>query len=204
MRSKAVKDTTPQSTPATTPSATDTITPPSSKIRCNYKLDWSPVAETALRYSASSEMIQEILVANAKSLGTDLKQVPSRSLIGRTKKKTVINRRDSAVNRIKSVSDTFTVQFDGKENMEAFLITHLDADCNLKTMPLEVVKSKRALTGKELGHHLTELPVKPEDILCVCSDTTAVNSGTGKLGGACYWFQELSDSASVVVMCRLH
>ena len=33
------------------------------------------------------------------------------------------------------------------------------------------------------------------EVLVVCSDTTAVNSGTGKDGGACSWYPELSKAA---------
>ena len=43
-------------------------------------------------------------------------------------------------------------------------------------------------------------------MLAYVSDTTNVNSGTGKDGGCCYWAQELAgeECASFVVMCRIH
>ena len=34
-----------------------------------YKLNWSPVAETAIRYGGSAEFVQKLLVANAKVTG---------------------------------------------------------------------------------------------------------------------------------------
>ena len=72
-------------------------------------------------------------------------------------------------------------------------------------MPLEVLKSKKALTGKEQALQMIEdLPIKSQKVLVVCSDTTAVNSGTGKVGGACFWSQEFFEAAGFVVMCRLH
>ena len=171
---------------------------------CMYNVDWSPVCETAIRYGGSSEFVQEILIANAKAIGSPLDKVPSRSTIDRSAKKTVSGRRDLALKKI-GICDLYTVQFDGKDNFEAFMITYYDRDGKFQTLPLDVIHSKKSLTGKELGKHLTELPgIDPKEILCICSDTTNVNSGIGKVGGACYWFQELSDSACFVVMCRLH
>ena len=38
-------------------------------IMCEYKLTWSPVAETEIRYRGSAEFVQEILLANAKVAG---------------------------------------------------------------------------------------------------------------------------------------
>ena len=49
-----------------------------------------------------------------------------------------------------------------------------------------------------------DLPIKSKEVLVVCSDTTVVNSGTGKVGGPCFWYQELSEAVCFVVMCRLH
>ena len=45
---------------------------------------------------------------------------------------------------------------------------------------------------------IDDLPIKSREVLVVCSDTSAVNSGTGKVGGACFWYQER------VVMCCFH
>ena len=42
---------------------------------------------------------------------------------------------------------------------------------------------------------IEHLPIKSKEVLVVCSDTTAVNSGTGKVGRACFWCQELSEAA---------
>ena len=47
-------------------------TPKSKSIRKGvimYKLNWSPVAETAIRYGGSAEFVQKLLVANAKVTG---------------------------------------------------------------------------------------------------------------------------------------
>ena len=49
-----------------------------------------------------------------------------------------------------------------------------------------------------------DLPIKSKEVLVVCSDTSAVNSGTGKVGGACFWYQEDFKAACLVEMCRLH
>ena len=38
-------------------------------IMCEYQLNWSPVAETAIRYRGSAEFVQEILLTNAKVAG---------------------------------------------------------------------------------------------------------------------------------------
>ena len=38
----------------------------------------------------------------------------------------------------------------------------------------------------------------------VCSDITAINSGTGKVGGACFWYLEFFEAACFVGMCRLY
>ena len=51
---------------------------------------------------------------------------------------------------------------------------------------------------------IKDLLINSKEVLVVFSDTTAVNSGTGKVGGACFWYQELSEAACLVVMCRLH
>ena len=51
---------------------------------------------------------------------------------------------------------------------------------------------------------IEDLPIKSKEVLVVCSDTTDVNRGTGKVGGACLWYQELSEAVCFVVMCRLH
>ena len=59
-------------------------------MNCECKLNWSPVAETAIRYGGSAKFVQEILVANAKSLGT----VPAAATIFRSTKKAIHNRRD--------------------------------------------------------------------------------------------------------------
>ena len=45
---------------------------------------------------------------------------------------------------------------------------------------------------------IQDLPIKPKEVLVGCSDTTAVNSGTGKVGGACFWYQELSEAVCFV------
>ena len=61
------------------------------------------------------------------------------------------------------------------------------------------------MTGKEQALQVIEdLPIKSKEVLVVCSDTTAVNSGTGKVGRACFWYQELSEAVLFVVMCPLH
>ena len=44
---------------------------------CEYKLNWSPVAETAIRYGGSAEFVQEILLANVKVAGSPLGRVPA-------------------------------------------------------------------------------------------------------------------------------
>ena len=174
-----------------------------SSTRCSYNLDWTPVAETAVRFGGSSEFVQEILVANAKVTGGTLKSVPATSTITRSVKKAILNRRDASLSRIRS--NKFCIQFDGKENYEVYLMNHLAPDGKCNSLPLEVLKSKKALTGKQLAIQMKEkLPIEPKDVLAICSDTTAVNSGTGKVGGACYWYQELTDSICFVIMCRLH
>ena len=72
-------------------------------------------------------------------------------------------------------------------------------------MPREVLKLKKALVGKEQALQMIEdLPVKYKEVLVVCLDTAVVNSVTGKVGGACFWYQELSEAVCFVVMCRLH
>ena len=44
----------------------------------------------------------------------------------------------------------------------------------------------------------------PKDVLALVADTTSVNSGTGKFGGACYWYQHETNTKCFVIMCRLH
>ena len=149
---------------------------------CEYKLNGSPVA---IKYGGSAEFVQEILVANAKVTGT----VPAASTIFRSTKKAIHNRRDQALQRVRG--DMLCVQFDGKDNYEAYVMTHLTPDGEQQSMQLEVLKSKKALTGKEQALQMIEdLPIKSKEVLVVCSDTTAVNSGTGKVGGACFWYQD--------------
>ena len=41
------------------------------------------------------------------------------------------------------------VQFDGKDSYEAYVMTHLTPDGQQKSMSLELLKSKKALTGKK-------------------------------------------------------
>ena len=76
----------------------------------------------------------------------------------------------------KRTTDMFSVQFDGKDMYEAFLVTFYDED-GIKKMPLELVKFKKAATGKELEHQLTQLPIDSADIISLTTDTTSVNSG---------------------------
>ena len=72
-------------------------------------------------------------------------------------------------------------------------------------MPLELIKFKKLQTGRTLGHQITELPLDTDEIVVILSDTTSLNSGVGKKGGACYWYQEFAETSStLVVMCRLH
>ena len=44
-------------------------------MTCEYKLNWSPVAKTAIQYGGSAEFVQESLLANAKVAGSPLKTV---------------------------------------------------------------------------------------------------------------------------------
>ena len=86
-------------------------------------------------------------------------------------------------------------------------MTYLTPDGEQKSMPLKVLKSKKALTGKEQALQMIEdLPIRSKEVLVVCFETRAVNSGTGKVGVACFWYhyQELSEAACFVVMCRLN
>ena len=78
-------------------------------IMSEYKLNWSPVAETAIRYGGSAEFVQEILVENAKVTGSSLGTVPVASTIFRSTKKAIHNRRDQALQRVRG--DMLCVQF---------------------------------------------------------------------------------------------
>ena len=92
-------------------------------------------------------------------------------------------------NKHVSTRGLLCVQFDGKGNCEAYVTP----DGEPKSMPLEVLKSKKALTGKEQALQMIEdLTIKSKQVLVVCSDTTAVDSGTGKVSGACFGNVSLS------------
>ena len=76
-------------------------------------------------------------------------------------------------------------------------MTHLTLDGQQKS----IFEIEKALTGKEQALQMIEdLPIKPKEVLVVCSDATAVNSGPRNFGGACFWYPELSEAACFVVM----
>ena len=89
-------------------------------IMCEYKLNWFPVAETAIRYGGSAEFVQKILVANAKVTGSSLGTVPAASTIFLSTKKAIHSRRDQALQRVRG--NILCVQFDGKDNYEAYAL----------------------------------------------------------------------------------
>ena len=49
--------------------------------------------------------------------------------------------RDQALQQVQG--DMLCGQFDGKDNYEAYVMTHLTPDGEQKSMPLEVLKSKK-------------------------------------------------------------
>ena len=59
----------------------------------------------------------------------------------------------------------------------------------MKRKPLEVFKYDNVPTSRDFAQQLGKLPIPPYDILALVADTTSVDSGTGKIGGACYWYQ---------------
>ena len=104
---------------------------------------------------------------------------------------------------MKKKSEFYTHQFDGKEHSEVVIVSYLDGDI-VKRKPLEVFKYNRAPTGRDIAQQLAKLPIPPKDVFALVADTTSVNNGTGKIGGACYWYQHETNTKCFVVMCRLH
>ena len=83
------------------------------------------------------------------------------------------------------------------------LVSYLDGE-NVKRKPFEVCKYDKAPTGRNIAQHLAELPIPAKDVLSLVADTTSVNSGTGKIGGACYWYLHNTNTKCFVVMCRFY
>ena len=82
------------------------------------------------------------------------------------------------------------------------LVSYLDGE-NVKRKLREVFKYDNVPTTRDFAQQLGELPILPKDILALVADTTSVDSGTGKIGGACYWYQHETNTKCFVVMCRL-
>ena len=59
-------------------------------------------------------------------------------------------------------------------------------------------------SGKELGENLAKLPVNHNKVIGLVADTTTMNSGIGRKGGSCYWYQQEAKSTCFIVMCRIH
>ena len=91
------------------------------KMRCT-KLDFSTVAQTALRFGISDEATQEILKANAQVLDLPVNLVPSDTTIFRAKKDAIHNARDNVLSKIQGKSLAYAIQFNGKDLFEATLL----------------------------------------------------------------------------------
>ena len=170
------------------------MTPQSKRRQKCKKIDWSPVVKTAQRWNVSNEALQEILVSYAEVVGIDSSMVPSDTTLYRRKKDATVGIRDRELHDMKENCNSYILQFDGKDTNEAVLISGVSTDGNIKTMPLDVKHFKSHPTGKAVGEHLAQQPVDHSEVLALVCDTTTSNSGTGKKGGACYWYQQLTQS----------
>ena len=82
------------------------------------------------------------------------------------------------------------------------LASYLDGE-NVKRKPLEAFKYDNVPSSRDFAQQLSELPIPAKDVLDLVADTASVDSGTGKIGGACYWYQHETNTKCFVVMCRL-